>query len=141
MFPASRFSLVCQLLLVLACPVQAEDKPSLMVELNAVTAQDQACRLTFVVESKLGADLNALVYETVLFNKDGQVMTMTLFDFGAVPNGRPRVRQFDLPETDCASIGRVLLNDTHTCQGDGLAEGICIEALKWSSRTEIEVLG
>lgn len=139
MLPASRFSLVCQLLVALALPAQADDAPSLSLELNAVTAQDQACRLTFVVENGLGKDLSALVYETVLFSKDGQVMTMTLFDFGAVPDGRPRVRQFDLPGTDCSTVGRVLLNDAHACEG--VPEGACTDSLKWSSRTDVEVLG
>jgi hypothetical protein len=140
MRPAS-LSLVCQLLLALAVPAGAQETPSLSVELNTVEPQAEACRLTFVVENQLGADLDALVFETVLFDTAGQVLTLTLFDFGAVPQSRPRVRQFDLPGSDCASIARVLLNDTHACRGDGLSPDSCTKGLHWSSRTSVEVIG
>ena len=53
----------------------AEDAaaPRLRLELNAATPQGAACRLSFVVENRLGADLDAAVFETVLFTADGQV--------------------------------------------------------------------
>lgn len=138
---ASRLSLVSQLLVALALPAGADETAALSVELNAVEPREAACRLTFVVENRLGADLDALVFETVLFDRSGQVLTLTLFDFGAVPVGRSRVRQFDVPSTGCDSIGRVLLNGTHACSGAGLAETICADGLHWSSRTDVEVLG
>lgn len=141
MLSASRFSLVCQLFFSFTLSAQAEDAPKLSIELNAVAAQENACRLIFLVENSLGSDLDALVYETVVFDKDGQVMTITLFDFGHVPDGRPRVSQFDLPAVDCSNVGRVLLNGTHACRGEGLGEDACSEALQWSSRTDVEILG
>jgi hypothetical protein len=124
----------------------ASGEATLGVELNAVSQEGASCRLVFVVENGMGADLSSAVFETVLFDSDGRVVTLTLFDFGALPEGRPRVRQFDLAETTCADLGRLLLNGAHACAAEGEAGGAitpetCAAALRWSSRTSIEVLG
>ncbi len=125
----------------LAQEAPADPAPVLAVELNTAAPQGDACRLTFVVENGLGADLDAAVIETVLFDREGAVILFTLFDFGAVPAGRPRVRQFDVAGTECGRIGRVLLNGVHACRGAGIAPGDCEAALRWSSRTDVEVIG
>jgi hypothetical protein len=131
-------------------PASAADGASgdatLGIELNSVSQEGAACRLVFVVENGMGADLSSAVFETVLFDSEGRVVTLTLFDFGALPAGRPRVRQFDLADTACADLGRLLLNDAHACTADGESSGAitpeaCAAALRWSSRTGIEVLG
>jgi hypothetical protein len=127
-----------------AAPAAAENaaaEPALIVELNAVGQQGDACRLTFVAENGLGADVASAVFETVLFDREGQVLTLTLFDFQDLPSGRPRVRQFDIPATDCGALGRILINGASACEGEGLDAGSCMTSLRWRSRTGIEVLG
>lgn len=115
--------------------------PALAIELNTLTQQDQACRMIFMVENTLGADLSAAVFETVLFKSDGSVERLTLFDFQALPQGRPRVRQFDIPNAACDSFGRILINDVHACRGDGITDADCLKGLKLSTKTSVEVLG
>jgi hypothetical protein len=114
---------------------------SLSIELNRVEQQEDTCRLTFVAQNSLGIDMSAVVFETVLFDRAGQVIDLTLFDFRALPNGSPRVRQFDLAGVDCTSVGRVLLNDIHACTGAALTPEVCAAGLRWSSRTDVELLG
>jgi hypothetical protein len=120
---------------------QETENPALSVELNGTGQEGAACRLTFVVENRMGADLETAVFETVLFDKAGAVLTLTLFDFGALPEGRSRVRQFDLAETDCGSLGRVLLNGAHACKGEGIDAAACDAGLALSTRTDVEILG
>jgi hypothetical protein len=117
------------------------DTPALLIELNVVAPQEGACRLIFLAENSLGADLSSLVMEAVVFDREGAVTLLTLFDFRELPDARPRVRQFDLADTDCTSLGRVLLNDVHACVGEGITAAACKAGLRWSSRTEVEVLG
>lgn len=119
----------------------AVPSPALSIELNTLTQQGEACRMIFMVENTLGADLAAAVFETVLFKTDGSVERLTLFDFQALPQGRPRVRQFDLPNVGCDSFGRVLINDVHACRGDGITDADCLKGLKLSTKTAVEVLG
>jgi hypothetical protein len=115
---------------------QDSDAPRLSVELNRIDPLDGTCRLTFLAENALGVDLDTLALETVLIDRDGRVERLTLFDFGALPDGVPRVRQFDIPGLDCARLGRVLINGVAEC---ARAEGCA--PLHLLSRTDVEVIG
>lgn len=118
-----------------------EGKQALTMDLNAADTIGEACRLTFVLTNGLEADIDRLVYETVLFSNQGRVLLLTLFDFGSLPVGRPRVRQFQVPDTTCDRIGSVLINGADTCDGTGLAPGLCETALETRSLSGIEIGG
>lgn len=130
--------------ILLAGSVAAQDAeaPSgLSVELNAATAAQEGCVLSFLITNGHGSPVEKAVFETVLFNQDGQVDRLTLFDFGQLPSGRPRVRQFTLPDTSCDAIGRMLVNGANTCEAPELGANACTEGLRLSTRTDIEVVG
>lgn len=131
-------------MMIFAVPLAAQETDvtgKISVELNAVETTNGSCTLTFLITNGLGSDLKKVVYETVLFDTTGQVNRLTLFDFGALPYARPRVRQFAVPQAACDQLGRVLFNGANTCEGEGLADEICTTGFTPSSRTEIEVLG
>ncbi len=113
----------------------------LTVELNAAQQQEQGCKLSFVVTNAHPGDISKAVFETVIFDSAGQVSRLTLFDFGALPSGRPRVRQFVIPGTSCEAIGQVLFNGADTCDGAEIPAQACTTGLTLSTRTEIEVTG
>jgi len=114
-----------------------EASSSLSIELNRIDPMDGACRLTFLAENALGTDLDVLSLETVLIDAEGRVDRLTLFDFGALPDGVPRVRQFDVPDLECGTLGRVLINGVAECS----AGENCADALRLSTRTDVEVIG
>lgn len=111
----------------------------LSVELNAAETTEGACKLSFLITNGFDASIEKVIYEAVLFDADGQVDRLTLFDFGSLPAARPRVRQFVLPDITCEGLGRILFNGANTCEG--VATGACDTGLMPSTRTEIEVLG
>jgi len=117
------------------------ESPKLTLELNALEEADGGCLLSFVAQNENAADIDAAVFETVLFNRQGQVSRLTLFDFGALPAGRPRVRQFVVPDLACADLGRVLINGASTCEAGELGASACSDGLSFSSRTDVEILG
>ncbi|MDF3383245.1 MULTISPECIES: hypothetical protein [Sulfitobacter] len=119
----------------------ASASPELKVELNAADTTEANCKLTFLITNELSAPLDKAVYETVLFDREGTVNRLTLFDFGELPVGRPRVRQFVVPQTTCENLGRILFNGAQSCDGAGIEAGTCESALAPATRTEIEVLG
>lgn len=119
----------------------ASASPALKVELNAADTTEANCKLTFLITNELSAPLDKAVYETVLFDREGTVNRLTLFDFGELPVGRPRVRQFVVPQTTCENLGRILFNGAQSCDGAGIEAGTCESALAPATRTEIEVLG
>lgn len=124
-----------------AAASDAAPEAALRLDLNTVAQIEGACRLTFVVENALGADLDSLVLETVIFDAAGMVERLSLFDFQAVPADRMRVRQFDLPGASCEGIGHVLVNAAESCAGAGVGPEACMERLELRSRAGLEVSG
>ena len=126
-----------------AASVAAQDAvPSLSLELNATQTLETGCRLTFVIENNMAADLDTAVFETVLFTSEGLVDRLTLFDMQMLPVDRPRVRQFDVANLACETLGRVLINGVQACSGEGIDAAACQGALNPSSRVDgVEMLG
>ena len=122
-------------------PADAPDAGALSVELNDVAPAEGACRLTFLARNDTDADLDELSLETVILTPEGRVERLTLFDLGALPSGRPRVRQFDLAQTDCGQVGRVLVNGVAGCSGGGMEPATCLDALRLSSRSDVGIEG
>jgi hypothetical protein len=112
------------------------ETPVLGIELNAVEDRAGGCRMTFVATNGLGADLSALVLEAVIFSPEGLVARLVLLDFQDLPQARPRVRQFDLPDLECAKVGQILINQVGSCTGQDLPEQACADALQTSSRID-----
>ncbi len=138
------FCIISTALAAVAMPSAAQETDlagKVAIELNAAQTDDTSCTLTFMIINGLGTQLDKAVYETVLFDKSGQVNRLMLLDFGTLPQGRPRVRQFAVPQLTCDQLGRVLFNGASTCQGEGMAEEVCTSGLSSSSRIGIEVLG
>jgi hypothetical protein len=133
--------LTLAIILALSHPAMAQ-APVLSMELNAAEDAAGACRLTFLAENHLGADLTALGIEAVVFTPDGKVERLMLLDFQTLPQARPRVRQFDLPGIACAGVGRILVNAVTPCTGAGIDPGLCAAALQLRARLDgIEVAG
>jgi len=142
--PRFRFAFLAAPLVLsaqIACAQDADITGHIAVELNAAETSADACTLSFMITNGLQTPIEKVVYEVALFDKAGQVSRLTLFDFGALPPARPRVRQFAVPQTSCDNLGRVLFNGANTCEGDGVPAGVCETGLLPSSRTDIEVLG
>ncbi|MEX1234814.1 MAG: hypothetical protein WEB56_07505 [Roseovarius sp.] len=133
----------CVVMLTAATPGLAQESQGahVSIELNAVEPVEQACRISFLIQNDHDVDIEQAVYEAVLFDTDGRVDRLTLFDFGALPAARPRVRQFVVSGLECASLGRLLINGAETCAGEDLPEGACSKDLDLGSRTDVEVVG
>lgn len=141
-FPAALALAALPLLLPAALRAETEQGRHVSLELNAVEQAGEACRLSFLIQNGHEGDITQAVYEAVLFDSAGRVDRMTLFDFGALPAARPRVRQFVVPGLACSSLGRLLINGAETCTAEALEDGACETGLDLRSRVEsVEVLG
>jgi hypothetical protein len=107
------------------------------IELNGSDANAKACRLSFVVTNEQTAAIDDMALELVLFDKAGRVDRFVVVRTAKIPAGKNRVRQFDIPETACADIGRVLLNDVKECKGEGRTPALCADAIAVSTRAAI----
>ncbi|WP_245456437.1 hypothetical protein [Mesorhizobium sp. M2A.F.Ca.ET.043.05.1.1] len=113
----------------------AASAPALSLELNTAQPSEKGCRLTFVVNNALGADLSKAAFEIALFNEAGVVDRLTVLDFKDLPAGKTKVTRFDLAGADCGKLSRVLINSATECAG--VEPAACMRALKTSTRTAI----
>ncbi|WP_116599090.1 hypothetical protein [Primorskyibacter marinus] len=136
---ASTLALAC----LCASPLAAQEDAAgkLTIELNSVEPEQDNCRMSFVILNGHDDDIKSAVFEAVLFDIDGRVDRLTLFDFGALPASRPRVRQFVVPQLACDQLARVLINGAQTCETDVARKDLCTKQLDLKSRIEIEVVG
>ncbi|MBZ9677283.1 hypothetical protein [Mesorhizobium sp. ES1-1] len=111
--------------------------PALSLELNAAQPSDKGCRLTFVVNNNLGADLSKAAFEIALFNEAGIVDRLTVFDFKELPAGKTKVTRFDLAATECGKLSRVLINSATECAGTGIEPSACMRMLRTDTRTGV----
>jgi hypothetical protein len=116
---------------------QAAATPEITLELNGAEPSDKGCRLTFVVNNGLGAELTKAAYEIALFNEAGVVDRLTVLDFKELPAGKTKVTRFDLSGVDCAKISRILVNHATECVGEGVEPAACLRKLKTAAKTEI----
>lgn len=122
---------------------QTDDTPPARVhiELNNLQDIDGSCRLSFLAKNETAVAIDKAVFETVIFDTNGGVASLSLFDFRDLPVERARVRQFDLPGRSCDSIGQALINGANTCVVDGADNAICTNNLFLSSRLSVGLIG
>ncbi len=112
---------------------------SFTLELNNATTVEAGCRVTYVATNSLGTDLEEMTLELAVFDGEGTVTdTRILLDFGAISAGKTKAIAFDLAETTCEDISRLLINDVAECTADDGSQPDCLEALRTSSRAGIE---
>ncbi len=114
---------------------------AISIELNAAKPTEGGCTLSFLVTNGHVKKIEKAVYETVLFDSTGQVERLTLFDFGTLPAGRPRVRQFSVLGVTCDGLSQILINGAHTCEAPELTDAACEVGLILGTRTKIGVIG
>ena len=119
---------------VLPISLSAQETPRLSITLAGAETTGDACRLSFLGQNELGADLTSLVLEAVIFTKTGAIERLLLLDFQDLPASKQRVRQFDLGSVDCADLGKVLINGAQSC--DGVDAGDCIARLQTRSNVK-----
>ncbi|HWK63420.1 MAG TPA: hypothetical protein VNS34_00660 [Rhizobiaceae bacterium] len=136
-------ALLRSLVFVMAMPLAGgsalaqEAAPALHLELNAVQPSDKGCRLTFVVNNRLGADLERVAFELALFNEAGAVDRLTVLAFKEMPAGKTKVSRFDIAGADCAKLSRVLINEATECVGTGIEPASCMRRLEATTKTGI----
>lgn len=140
---AQRFCTTFFTLAATVGPAVAQDatEPRFSLELNAAAeTEGGSCRLTYVASNQTGMALDRTAFEVAVFDSDGVVNRLLVLEFGALVEGKTKVLQFDLAETPCASISRIVVNNLTGCtaSADGAESDVCMSALAATSRTAIQ---
>ena len=115
----------------------AQQTGNFALELNNLESVDGGCRLTFVAHNGTGIELAQTSYDVAVFDETGAVSDRLILEFGHLPEDKTRVVQF-LLNRGCGQLSRLLLNEAEECRDAGGREtGICMEALRASSRSTV----
>ncbi|PVB62393.1 hypothetical protein [Labrenzia sp. 011] len=125
---------------LLASAAGAQSAESISIQLNGAETVGDACRLTFVIRNELPKPVKALGLDLVMFDRSGGVAGYAAVDFGDLPAGKTRVRQYDVARGECSGMSRVLLNEVRACEIDGEPAGDCLPKLQLSTRSEIDFI-
>jgi len=126
---------------VTAQPLVAQDTPEFVLELNNAAETDAGgCRLTYVATNRTGIDLSEASYEVAVFNSSGIVSRILVLAFGALPQGKTRIVQFDISDQPCADTSRIVVNDVAACTiaEDGATGDFCLSTLTTASRASLQ---
>ena len=114
---------------------------SFRLELNAASdTTSGSCRLTYVATNQSEIVLSKAAYEVAIFNAEGIVSRLIILDLGELTEGKTKILQFDLGETPCAEVSRIIVNSNASCvqASDGAEIDLCMRALSTGSRTAIQ---
>lgn len=108
------------------------------LELNNVKPAEIGCRLTYVARNSTGADIESIGFEMVVFDAEGMVDRRLNLEFGAFPDGKTKVLQFDIAGQQCDAISRLLINDAAECTVSEGDAPDCLGLLVPSNRTALD---
>ena len=121
-------------LTILGSPAQAQEK-SLLLELNRMEQQAEACRFDWRVSNRSPSRIQDFAADFVFFDKDGVNIARMSIPFGTLAREKSVLRSFQLSPFDCALVGEVLFNEVAACTAEPALD--CVSAVAVSSRAAV----
>ncbi|WGF87550.1 Tat pathway signal sequence domain protein [Marinivivus vitaminiproducens] len=115
-------------------PAPQGGAPELLVELNKLEAQGDACRAFLLFENSGDQAYTSLKLDLVLFDAGGVIERRLLVEGAPIAAEKTIIKQFDLTGLPCDGIGRVLLNDITACETAAGPRQDCIGTVQVASR-------
>lgn len=113
------------------------DPPAIGIELNRLEQSGTACRLSLVFTNRLSEAVSVLTIEMVVFDNKGSVQRFLVLKSKPLTPRKVRVQQFDVSGLNCASVGRILLNDVKKCKAGAMDATACLARIRPSSRAGV----
>jgi hypothetical protein len=119
-------------------PLRAAPAPDTIgIELNRLEEQGGNCRAYLVFANPGAASYASFKLDLVVFDRKGVIARRVAVEAGPLRPAKTTVKLFDIPETACAGIGTILVNDVVACRaGDGELPD-CIERVAVSSKLDV----
>lgn len=119
-----------------AAPAATE---GLSLELNKLEPNNSGCRAYIVVNNPTQTTYDAFKLDLVLFQADGIIGKRFALDLAPLKAQKKSVKLFEIDQMACDKIGSFLINDVLECKTDsGNATG-CLQGLKTSSLSNVQL--
>lgn len=117
-----------------AAPAAAPAADAILIELNKLEPQADACRAYLVLNNPAGPDITDLKLDLILFNQEQVIERRIAVGLSPLLAGKTTVKLFDIQGQDCARIGSVLINEVMSCNSAEGAVPDCTKLIAPSSR-------
>lgn len=124
---------------LLAGSALAANQP-LSVELNRLDEQGPSCRASFVITNPGPETYTGYKLDLVVFDKGGTIVKRFAADVAPLRSDKEMVKVFDIPDTPCAGIGSILVNDVLDCRAGDKPAADCAGNLAVSSKLPVKLL-
>lgn len=111
----------------------------LHVELNKLEPSEKGCRAYIVVNNLGDASYKAFKIDLVLFQTDGVIGKRFSIDLAPLKPKKKSVKLFDIDAIQCDKIGSFLVNDVMECKADSGTVPACLDNLKTSTLTKVQL--
>ena len=145
-----RFSISCALVLPIGfwatfanaepdkAPAQATTS-GLHIELNKLEASEKGCRAYMVIDNPAETAYQSFKIDLVLFQTDGVIGKRFSIDLAPLKPKKKSVKLFEIDGIQCDKIGSFLINDVMECKAASGPVPSCLENLKTSTLTNVQL--
>lgn len=109
------------------------------VELNKLEASDKGCRAYMVIDNAGESSFQSFKIDLVLFQTDGVIGKRFSIDLAPLKPKKKTVKLFEIDGVHCDKIGSFLVNDVMECKADSGPLSNCLENLKASTLTNVQL--
>ncbi len=109
------------------------------VEINKIEQRDSGCLFYLVSGNESATNFQELMLDMVLFDSEDLILRRIAINLAPMSAGKTNVKMFEIADTQCTTISKVLVNEILECRDDtGQIEG-CLDLLSPGSRTAISL--
>ena len=109
------------------------------MQLNKLEPADKGCRAYVVINNSSDTSYQSYKVDLVLFQTDGVIGKRVLLDLAPLRPQKKSVKLFDIDGVACDKIGSLLVNDVTECKAASGPVDNCLQNLKTSSLTNVQL--
>jgi hypothetical protein len=123
-------------LMSLMAPIGAEER--ILLQLNKLEDVSPNCRAYLFLENGTSAAFSSFTLDLVTFSKDGVISQRMAVELAPIGPKKNIVSLFDIPDTSCSEVVRMLLNGITSCQTATGDRQDCVDLVELSSLAKAE---
>ena len=117
----------------------ASETSGVQLELNKLESSDKGCRAYIVVNNPAETSYQSYKIDLVLFQTDGVIGKRFSIDLAPLKAKKKSVKLFEIDAIKCDRIGSFLINDVMDCKADAGPVPGCLDHLKTSTLTNVQL--
>ena len=106
----------------------------LVIELNKFETIENGCRTFFLFRNETGLIFQGFEMSLAILDRQGVIDRLLTVEAAPLPAERTTLKLFEIPETQCESIGEILLHEIAKCEPEQGGPLDCFTVIDLKSR-------